>query len=362
MANLSKEQIDAQLSKAGIAPKKDVNISFNDIDSFGNKDSLREMFKSAANYNRMLNERLTLVNESLTAAIPFTRENLYLFCAYTGSGKSTVAANISYPLWKQKKKVLVISNEETQLDVIFRIACLEKGYNFNDFKKGHMPQEQQMDCFRLFEDITQYVKVVDVVYQEGITTKIEGVKKLMEEIKGQGFSCALIDYYQLIKDSINDRERTRYDVLNDLRIWLGQYIKSSEVPVCLFVQLYSQGKRPSKDIDMRIKECSAIVEPASVIIEVVPNFDESTTDFVIHKDRFGMSGHRIVCPFDKGRYLRQLSEREMTERKLDRLVAPEPKTQQLPNTLSQGADYQAAQGINLSGTKLDDEVRKRDQH
>ena len=338
VANLSKDQIDAQLKKAGVATTKEVNISFEDINSFGSKDSLREMFKSAANYNKMLRERLTLINDSLTAAIPFTRENLYLFCAYTGSGKSTVAANISFPLWKQKKKVLVISNEETKLDVIFRIACLEKGYSFNDYKKGYMPKDQQMECFRLFEEITEYVKVIDVVYQDGITTKIEGVKKLMENVKGQGFSCVLIDYYQLIKDSINDKDRTRYDVLNDLRVWLGQYIKGCEIPVVLFVQLYSQGKRPSKDIDMRIKECSAIVEPASVIIEVVPNFEESTSDFVVHKDRFGVAqGHRIVCPFEKGRYLKQLSDRERTERKLDRLVSPVDKT----NTLSAGADYDA---------------------
>src|ERR1035437_10006323 len=334
MANLTKEQVDNQLRKAGVATNKEVDISFDDINSFGSKDSIRKMFKSAANYNKMLSERLTLINESLTTAIPFTRENLYLFCAYTGSGKSTVAANISYPLWKQKKKVLIISNEEPELDVIFRIACLEKGYKFNDFKKGRMPQAQQMECFKLFEEITEYIKVVDVVYKEGITTKIEGVKKLMENVKGQGFSCVLIDYYQLIKDSINDKERSRYDVLNDLRIWLGQYIKSCEIPVVLFVQLYSMGKRPSKDCDARIKECSAIVEPASVIIEVVPNFEDSTSDFLIHKDRFGVAqGHKIVCPFERGRYLKQISQREQVERKLDRLVTP--------NTLSAGADFDA---------------------
>src|SRR5271165_5524049 len=136
VANLSKDQIDDQLKKAGVTPKKEVDVSFEDIDSFGNKESLRGMFKSIANYDKMLKERMTLINESLTAAIPFTRENLYLFCAYTGSGKSTVAANISWPLWRQQKKVLVISNEETDEDVLFRIACLEKGFSFNDYKKG----------------------------------------------------------------------------------------------------------------------------------------------------------------------------------------------------------------------------------
>lgn len=338
MANLSREQIDAQLKKAGMTAAKEVDISFEDINSFGSNESLHKMFSSIANYNKMLSERLTLINESLTAAIPFTRENLYLFCAYTGSGKSTVAANISYPLWKQQKKVLVISNEETEADVIFRIACLEKGYSFNDYKKGYMHKDQLLECMKLFKEITKYVKVIDVVYKEGITTKIEGVKKLMENMKGQGYSCILIDYYQLIKDSINDKDRTRYDVLNDLRIWLGQFIKSCEIPVVLFVQLYSQGKRPSKDIDMRIKECSAIVEPASVIIEVVPNFDDSTSSFICHKDRFGIAqGHQIVCPFEKGRYLKQLNQRELTERKLDRLVSP--------NILSAGVNHDAGKNL-----------------
>lgn len=320
MANLSKEQIDAQLKKAGISTES-TEVSFEEINNFGSRESLLKMYKNIAGYNKMLGERITLINDSLTAAIPFTRENLYLFCAYTGSGKSTVAANISYPLWKQGKKVLVVSNEETEQDVLLRIACLDKGYNFNDYKKGHMPPETLREICALMPEISQYIKVLDVSWREGLTTKIEGVKGALNALKGQGFSCVLIDYYQLIKYSITQGDRTTYDVLNDLRSWLGMYIKSSEIPVCLFVQLYSIGKRGGvKDIDARIKECSAIVEPATVIIEVVPNFDDATTDFIIHKDRFGVAGTKIVCPFDKGRYCKQISEREMAERALDRLT------------------------------------------
>lgn len=310
------------LKKAGISGSStDVEVSFDEIDSFGNKESLLNMYKNIASYNKMLGQKLTLINDSLTAAVPFTRENLYLFCAFTGSGKSTVAANISYPLWKQGKKVLVVTNEETSQDVLFRIACLDKGYNFNDWKKGQMPPEMQREIIMMFPEISQYVKVLDVTWRGGLTTKIEGIKAALESIKGKDYSCVLIDYYQLIKDSMKDKDRTRYDVLNDLRIWLGQYIKGCEVPVCMFVQLYSMGKRGNvKDIDARIKECSAIVEPATVIIEIVPNHAEMTSDFIIHKDRFGVAGTRITCPFDKGRYLKQLSLQEMAQRQLDNLV------------------------------------------
>lgn len=325
MAKLSKEQQDLFLQKVGLKPNAEteaMTVTFDDVNNFGDKESLREMVVDIAKYNKMLDERITLVNESLTAAIPFTRENLYLFCAYTGSGKSTVAANISYPLWKQQKKVLVISNEESKQDVLFRIACLDLGFNFNDYKKGSMPAENQRAAIALFPEISQYVKVLDVTYKEGLTTKLEGIKSALDAIKTSDYSCVLIDYFQLIKYSVSDKSKKTYEVLNDLRVWLGLYIKRSNVPIVLFAQLYSQSKRQAKghDIDTRIKECSAIVEPATVIIEVIPNFEERTTDFVIHKDRFGAAGARIMCPFEKGRYLKHLDVREQAVRKLDSLM------------------------------------------
>lgn len=299
----------------------ELDISLDDIESFGNKESLREMLHNIHKYNQMLKERITLINEPLSATIPFTRENLYLFCAYTGSGKSTVAANITYPLWKQGKKVLVLSNEESEHDVIFRVACLELGLNFNDYKKGLMSNEDQLRALALFPDITKYVKVLDVTYKDGITTKVEGIKKALEAVKKQdSYSCVLIDYYQLIKYSLTDPKKTAYENLNDLRIWLGQYIKGSTMPVVLFAQLYSVSKKGgARDIDARIKDCTAIVEPATVIIEVVPNFENQTSEFIIHKDRFGRAGNKIVCAFEKGRYVKitpdELARRELASKR-----------------------------------------------
>lgn len=317
---LTREELIANLrssdnkSFSGSTNAKDYAISDDDIDSFGNYDSLKKMLNNVKAYNTMLDQKITLINDQLTAAIPFTRENLYLFCAFTGSGKSTVAANITHPLWKQGKRTLVISNEESEQDVIFRIACLELGLNFNDYKKGKMDPKDQVRALALFPKITRQVKVLDVNYKNGITTKIEGIKNALETLATKDYSCVLIDYYQLIQVSGLDKTKTRYDVLNDLRLWLGQYIKASPIPVVLFAQLYSHSKRGgAKDIDSRIKECSAIVEPATVIVEIVPNWDLKTSDFIIHKDRFGMAGHKITCSFEKGRYV-GLTDDELVER------------------------------------------------
>lgn len=330
---LSPEQIQQQLKLAGKGSIKEVDITLDSIESFGDKDSMREMLTDIGKYKKMLSQRITLINDALSATIPFTRENLYLFCAYTGSGKSTVAANITYPLWLQQKKTLVISNEESKQDILFRIACLHLGLNFNDYKKGLMPHEQMIQVIGLFPDISQYVKVLDVTYQDGITTKVEGIKKALEAVKKEdSYSCVLIDYFQLVKYSIKDSKKTAYENLNDLRVWLGQYIKGSTMPVVLFAQLYSVSKKGgAKDIDTRIKDCSAIVEPATVIIEIVPNYDDLTTDFIICKDRFGKQGNKVTCAFENGRYT-MLSDDELQQRKMKgKLKISEKKLDELNN-------------------------------
>jgi len=155
----------------------------------------------------------------------------------------------------------------------------------------------------LFPEIAKFVKVVDVNYKSGLTTKVEGVKKILEMVKDHDYSCAMIDYYQLIKTSVENPQAGSYDVLNNFRIWLGQYIKRANIPIVVFAQLHSLGKRNNKDLDNRIKHCPDIYEPSTVVVEIVPNFEEHTSDFIIHKDRFGFAGMKITCGFDRGRFV-----------------------------------------------------------
>lgn len=315
--SLSKAEIDAQLRRNGMRVEEKIELTSADVDEFGGKESVLKAWHEVNSYNQMLEEKNTLINDSMTKAFPFTKQNLYLFCAYTGSGKSTVAANIAYPLWQEGKKVMYISNEEPYQDVIFRIAALHKGYSFNDWKRGKMSKEKQLECMKLFPSIMNYINVKDLLWKDGLTTKLEGVKALLEFTKAKDYSCVVIDYYQLVKDSTNDKSKTRYDVLNDFRLWLGRYIKDCDIPVCLFVQLHSIGKRGGvKDIDHRIKECPAVIEPASVIIEIAPNYDNYTSDFIIHKDRFDRAGVKITLPLDNGRFNNHLSDQELKDRGL----------------------------------------------
>ena len=332
MSKLTPQEIANALN--GGKPKQvdDVNIdvSLAELDSFGDNSSIKEMYTSVQSYNQMLGEKITFVNRALTAAIPFTRENLYLMCGYSGNGKSTIAANISYPLWKEGKKTLVISNEEPKQDIIYRIACLELGYNFNDYKKGIMPISQQKECMKLYPEICKYVKVVDVNFNNGISSTLEGIKNILIQVESADYSAVMIDYFQQIKTSVVNPNRSGLDVLTDLRMWLGRYIRRSNIPVVLFAQLHSLGKRNNQELDSRIKDCPSVYEPSTVVVEIIPDFETKTTKFIIKKDRFGYQGMKIECAFDKGRYI------EITAAHLEKIQ--QDKIDSLMDTAGVGKD------------------------
>jgi len=300
----------------------EINVSLEELDSFGDKDSIKEMYESVNDYNKMLNEKITFINKALTAALPFTRENLYLMCAYSGHGKSTIAANISYSLWKEKKKTLVISNEEPKQDVVYRIACLELGYNFNDYKKGLMPKSKQLECMKLYPSICEYVKIIDVSYNNGISFTIEGIKNILMAVETADYSAVMIDYFQQIKRSVKSPGRSGLDVLTELRIWLGKYIRTSNIPVVLFAQLHSLAKRNNTELDSRIKDCPSVYETATVCVEVIPDFETKMTKFLIKKDRFGYQGMKIDCAFERGKYVEVTAEHmaKVQQQKIDGLL------------------------------------------
>jgi hypothetical protein len=300
-------------------PEED-NISLDDINSFGNKASIIEMFESIKAYNRMLAEKITFINPTLTKVIPFSRENLYLVCAYTGSGKSSCAANISYPLWQQGKKTLIIANEESKNDVLMRIACLHKSLNFNDFKKGNMPVEQQKECAILLPEIAKYVKCIDVNFKDGFTARLEGLINALESVQTADFSAVMIDFMQNISKSTQHDKK--YNILDTFKVYLQRYIKTSNVPVVLFAQLHSIGKRANVALDSRVKDYPAILEAATVVLELIPNFEDKTTDVLISKDRFGCAGKKITCGFDKGRLVEydETFKSKVTRSKVDELL------------------------------------------
>ena len=347
MTTISDEAIKKALASDTVQDQELCEVSLEEIEAFGNTESLTEMVVDIKKYNDMLKKGITFVNPTLTQYIPFTMENLYLICAYSGAGKSTLAANVSYPLWQQGKKTLILSNEESKQDVLFRVGCLHLGFSFNSWKKGKMPTSEQLQVMQLFPEISKYVKVLDVNYKDGFTTKIEAIQNALNKVKSSDYSCVMIDYFQLIQYSVNTPSKKRYDVLTDLWIWMRKYIKQSNIPIVLFAQLHSMGKR-GQDLDARIKECPAVIEASSVIIEVIADFEKQTSDFIIQKDRFGFEGKKVTCMFKNDKYV-DGSEAEINEH-ANRCKA---------EIIMADSDFKPAELANKPIDAVDDETSKK---
>src|ERR1017187_6160670 len=90
-------------------------------------------------------ENLPFVTPNLTELVPLTYPNLITIGANSGSGKTTTAANITFQLYKNQKRVLILSNEELTLDVLDRISCLELGYNINERASFTPDQQRKLD-------------------------------------------------------------------------------------------------------------------------------------------------------------------------------------------------------------------------
>jgi len=269
-------------------------------------ESNRNMAEKAINridsYIEILEQKIFFINQELTNSLPFCRDNFYLMMTQTGGGKSTIASNISYSLYKQKKKTLIISNEEGAEDVLMRIACLELGLSFNSYKKGKMESAQIQNCKDLFPSIADCVQIFGINEDGMSPTSADDVESILEGSLKYDYSAIIIDYFQLIRSRRNSQKNT-YEILDELRIYLQKFMKKSKAPLVVMSQLYSQGKRKSTDIDARLKNNSNILETATVAIEIIPDFAERSSTFKVHKDRFGNTGKELKFFFKNGQYI-----------------------------------------------------------
>ena len=73
MAILTKEEQEQNLARSGVRMAQKVDVSLDEITEFGNPESMIKIVQSVASYKKMVSEQITLINDSLSAAIPFTR-------------------------------------------------------------------------------------------------------------------------------------------------------------------------------------------------------------------------------------------------------------------------------------------------
>lgn len=218
----------------------------------------------------------------------------------TGRGKSTTNANVlahfisTYP----DRQALVITNEEVSADVLDRVSCILLNLNFYHYRDGLLSVEEEHQVADKSVQLMERIEVVCTTAAD--MTCLDDVVQVLTYARAQSnVKLILFDYLQTVTWSRRYAQEGRYQISKRLGLFLKEYGRTVNVPVLIFAQL-----QPGEETDFasRIQGDRTFVNHAVMAVEIAPNFEEKTTEFRVHKDRFsGRQGTSLTFKWEDGK-------------------------------------------------------------
>jgi replicative DNA helicase len=279
------------------------NVSLSDFD-----DAIPETRRRQAREAKGLAKKMWWIDEWFTSDIPLIMDQLYLIGSEAKNGKSTFAANVAYSMVLQERKMLIISNEESEADVLVRVACLHLNLNANDYKKGKLSPADMFNIDATLPFVNKFVKVAGVGGKVN-TSNLESVERLMElTLQDPSYELIMIDYFQKILSSHNSQLRY-FDILKSFGNYLKGFIKRSEAPVILFAQLHPISKSKERtSLQTRVQHCPDIVQDTTMNIIITKDPASKHTIVEPASGRWADSCETMFLKFDKGKFSRICGE------------------------------------------------------
>lgn len=240
--------------------------------------------------------------------------SLAMFFASTGSGKSTYVANAAYYLaFRENKKVLIIVNEESIIDVGARISCLHRGYSIHKFRRGTQAYPQSiLDEISDLNFLKEKITILDASKHEARVRSFEGVMQAIEKAKFT-YDAIFIDYYQNIDRSLADPLMNSFEAQARFASRVDIAKNSAKCPIILMGQI----RKTDDDFEQRIKGRKIIVDKCTDVFELVVEKEKSRTTMKIHKDRWGgKQGEEVYLGYEDG-FLKFYND-DFEERALER--------------------------------------------
>jgi G3E family GTPase len=221
-----------------------------------------------------------------------------MFFASTGSGKSTFVANSAHYLaFVENKKVLIIVNEESTVDVGARISCLHRGYSIHKFRRGTQAYPQFiLDEISDLTFLSGKINIYDAAKSEAMVRSFEGIMKLIEQAK-LTYDVIFIDYYQNIDRSLADPIMNAFEAQARFASRVDIAKNNAKCPIILMGQI----RKTDDDFEQRIKGRKLIVDKCTDVFELVVEKEKSRTTMKIHKDRWGgKQGEEVYLGYEDG--------------------------------------------------------------
>lgn len=233
----------------------------------------------------------------------FLCQGLVVVGGESGRAKSTTCANVVSGFLEytsSEKTCLVVSNEENSDAIYERIACNNLRLNYIDVFSGKAPEHHMQMVQDEVMSIADRVEVV--TNEEGWDMGVyEDVRAVLTSAAEAGVNMVLIDYLQTITHSRDNPQMTQFEVSKALGLYLKNYGRINAVPVVVFVQLNPESTAAT--MGARVQYDKTFFNHGFICVEIKPNFDNRTTTFKVHKDRFmGHTNKEVVMSFNGGKY------------------------------------------------------------
>lgn len=285
------------------------------------------LIKQATDYFAAAKIKTSFLTKDFDEILHLRPRQLITFAASSGTGKSTLAANIAKNIMSQKnpdgknKSVLVIANEEIALDVYCRVCCLFNGWSYANHSELTEYQIKKFQEFIAYSKKTGLLQVIDDSFGDvrGNTTTIEGIKSIFQKIIDQKiqYDAIVIDYFQNIATSKVSTDRNEYQIQYQTLKLFDQFKNDLKCPIILLAQVHKpDGKNTSKTyVDSRFIGSKHLKTVSTEFIELFTDFDKHETEWFVHKSRFLKAQNKsIVTSFKNGEYV-SLSQKQLEERK-----------------------------------------------
>jgi CRISPR/Cas system-associated endonuclease/helicase Cas3 len=320
-ANLIRSE---KVLKAEIEAKKKAKALQLDSEFFNmNDEKSNEMMAKISFETKLRESPMLFINEEVTKSIGLIAGSLAFITASTGTGKSTLVANITSALCgTTNKPILIITNEELETDVYKRVCTLMgKGsvtkMNIPESSGGYSIEEKTTFISNYFHQVTKKVIVIGKssknVNQESnvdFVTTVEGLKTILNAAHSK-FDCILIDYYQNISVSLDNPHLSEYDAQARFAEYLNSVKDVIGCPIILMSQIKEKKEGSDVNYKSRIDGRKKILDYATEAVDLIVDKERKTTTLRIEKSRWaGNSGKEIVLGFDEGRLVPYVFERK----------------------------------------------------
>jgi len=311
-----------------ISDGRDLEETLNNIDFDTDFDQLSK--DARVDKNERANAIVFMYPE-LDDFVQLAPGQLALICAATGTGKSTLTANIAYALLRAGKRTLIIANEERRTDVAARISCLQLDVSIHDYKrKGGLPDiiiDNVLDNIANLDKRMLTIIALDYKNTKGepdprVVTSPEGMEKILSQATGK-YDAVIIDYYQNINYSTNNPTYQAHEV-NEMFAKLVDNLKNTiGCPIIMMAQI----RRGDDDFKVRLEGRRLILNKCTDVFEIKIDKPNRRSAMICHKDRWlGNQGDERFLGYDKGKFVaydRAFEDKIKTARvdKIDALAA-----------------------------------------